>query len=206
MSGIDDTLDRRLETARPVHDATIHDSVAVRTPGLLALLHEDWIANGRSWDRPGFRALAVHRFGAWLLARPRIVRAPLYRVYRTLFRFVRNHYGIELPPTTKVGRRFRIGHQSGIVIHSRAEIGDDCLIRQNVTIGAANEDRAPRAPRLGNGVEVGAGAVIIGGVSIGDGARIGPNAVVMTDVPPGATAFATPARVVVAPALRRRAH
>jgi serine O-acetyltransferase len=174
--------------------------------GLVALLREDWVANGRAWDRPGFRAVAVHRFGVWLLAKPRIVRAPLYRVYRLLFRFMRNHYGIELPLTTRVGRRLSIGHQGGIVIHPRAEIGDDVVLRQNVTIGAASADRTHEAPRLGDRVEVGAGAVVIGRVRIGDGARIGPNAVVMSDVPAGATAFAAPARVIVARGGKEASH
>jgi serine O-acetyltransferase len=155
------------------------------------------VANGRSWDRPGFRAVAAYRFGVWLMARPWLIRAVLYRIYRPLYRFVRNHYGIELPLTTKVGRRFAIGHQGGIVIHPRAEIGDDCLIRQNVTIGGAGRSR--EGPHLANRVEVGVGAVIVGPVHIGDDVRIGPNAVVMTDVPAGATVVALPPRVIPAP-------
>jgi len=167
---------------------------------LFKQIHGDWSVSQRDWTRPGFRAVAVHRFGVWVRnKRPRILRATLFRVYQMMYRYVRNHYGIELPDTTVVGRRLIIGHQGGIVIHPRSEIGDDCLIRQNVTIGAASDDRWWEAPRLGHGVQVGCGAVVIGKISIGDGARIGPNAVVMTNVPPGATAFAPPPRIIQLP-------
>jgi serine O-acetyltransferase len=158
---------------------------------------EDWQANGKDWTRPGFRAMAVHRFGTWRMRiRPRLLRAPLSWLYHRLHRYIRNHYGIELHSTTVIGRRFRIGHQSGIVIHPNAQIGDDCVIRQNVTIGAPNLDRLDEAPVLGNRVEVGAGAVLLGKITIGDGVRIGPNTVVMTNVPAGATVFTNPGRIV----------
>ena len=88
-----------------------------------------------------------------------------------------------------------IGHQSGIVIHTNATIGDDCIIRQNVTIGAVNVERN-QAPTVGCHVELGAGCSILGGITVGDGARIGPHSVVMTDVPPGAMVFVNPPRVV----------
>ncbi|MEP6958273.1 MAG: serine acetyltransferase, partial [Nitrospirota bacterium] len=109
-------------------------------------------------------------------------------LYRFMFRFIRNHYGIELPATTIVGRRFLIGHQHGIVIHPKAEFGDDCTIRQNVTIGQVDNVRKGGA-KFGHRVNIGVGAVIVGGITIGDDVRIGPNAVVMTDVPAGATVF-----------------
>ena len=89
-----------------------------------------------------------------------------------------------------------IGHQGGIVIHWRAEIGDDCVIRQNATLGAATGEKFMHAPVLGNRVEVGCGAAIIGRVRIGDDARIGPNAVVTTNVPAGATVVVPPPRIV----------
>jgi serine O-acetyltransferase len=167
---------------------------------LLKRIREDWRVHQRDWTRPGFRAVAVHRFGVWVKdVRPKILRATLFRFYRMMYRYIRNHYGIELPDTTIVGRRLIIGHQGGIVIHYHAEIGDDCLIRQNVTIGAASDDRYWEAPKLGRGVQVGCGAAILGKVTIGDGARIGPNAVVMTNVPAGATVFAPPSRIIQLP-------
>ncbi|MGH7392657.1 MAG: serine O-acetyltransferase [Candidatus Rokuibacteriota bacterium] len=166
-------------------------------PGLFELIREDWRVNGRAWTRPGFRAVAVHRFGQWAMRRrSRVLRLPLVRFYHALFTWVRNHHGIELYLTTQVGRRFCIGHQGGIVIHPRARIGDDCVIRQNATIGAATPDQSSAAPTLGNRVELGAGAVIIGAITIGDDVRIGPNAVVVTSIPAGATAFAAPAMIM----------
>ena len=162
-------------------------------PGLLTLIREDWEVNGRSWSAAGFHALAVHRFGNWRASRPRWAQPVLKAIYAVLYRFVRNVYGIELHEQTRVGRRVEIAHQSGIVIHPRAVIGDGCLIRHNVTLGAAGARWDP-APILGTGVELGAGVVILGGVTIGDGARIGPNAVVMKNVPPGTIVFTNPAR------------
>jgi len=165
---------------------------------LLPQLREDWIAHGRDWTRPGFRAVAVHRFGNWRMTiRLFVLRAPLSVLYRILFRWVRNRYGIELPYTASLGRRVVFQHQSGIVIHGRSVIGDDCVIRHGVTLGNRYAHAPDDAPRLGNRVNVGAGAKVLGNVTIGDGAAIGANAVVLQDVPSSATAVGIPARVVV---------
>ncbi len=159
-------------------------------------IREDWTVY-RDWTKPGFRALAVHRFGALLKDRKRgVLWWTLSMLYRAMYRYIRNHYGIELPDTTIVGRRFIIGHQSGIVIHYDAEFGDDCIIRQNVTVGRLGDRRVDRAAKFGNRVHIGAGAVIVGGVTIGDDVQIGPNAVVMTDVPAGATVFVAAPRMM----------
>jgi serine acetyltransferase len=167
---------------------------------LRRLIREDWERHDRRWSTPGFQALAVQRFGAWLHRRkPQRTslshQAP-WLVYRVLFVLVRNFYGIELYHTTALGRRIRISHQHGISVHEHAEIGDDCHIHQFVTIGRGARGRNVGVPRIGNGVELAPGAVLIGPISIGDGARIGPNAVVMTDVPAGASVSASPARVL----------
>ncbi len=167
-----------------------------RTPGFWTLVNEDYIVNGRDWTRPGFRAMFMYRFGVWRMGRSKLIRMPLSAMYRWMHRFVRNCYGIEIHYTTKIGRRCRNGHQSGIVIHEHAIIGDDCTIRQGVTIGAAAEYSVADAPVLGNHVDIGAGAMILGKVTIGDNARIGPNAVIMMSVPANATAFAQPARII----------
>jgi N-acetylglucosaminyldiphosphoundecaprenol N-acetyl-beta-D-mannosaminyltransferase len=170
---------------------------AERPPGLLTCLREDFAAHARDWSRPGFQALAVYRFGVWRMGvRPRLLRAPLSVVYRTLFRAVRNFYGIELPYSASVGRRVVFEHQHGIVVHGDAVIGDDCVIRQGVTLGMRDVARAREAPVLGQGVNVGAGAKILGRVRVGDRADIGANAVVLEDVPAGALAVGVPARVV----------
>jgi serine O-acetyltransferase len=172
-------------------------AVAERAGSWWALVREDYAAHGRDWTKPGFRAMAVYRFGVWRMGvRPKLLRAPLSFVYRAMFRHVRNHYGIELPYSATVGRRVVIEHQSGIVIHGNAVIGDDSIVRQGVTIGNKTMDRPLDAPVLGKQVNVGAGAKILGAVRIGDGATIGANAVVLEDVPAGAVAVGIPARIV----------
>lgn len=168
-------------------------------PFLLSRLREDLVANGRHWTSAGFHAIAVYRFGVWARHQKGLAGRIVTLLYRVLNAFVRNLYSVELPHRATIGHRPRFPHPAGVVISQLAEVGDDCMIRQNVTIGSVTGGRKrtpPYAPKLGNGVEVGAGAVIIGGITIGDGARIGPNAVVMTDVPPGGTAFASPAKVM----------
>jgi len=128
----------------------------------------------------------------------KLVRAPVSCLYRVLYRYCRNIYGIELPYTVQLGRRIIIEHQSGIVIHGNTVIGDDCIVRQNVTLGIRWLHELDAAPVLGNRVNVGSGAVIMGRVTIGDGANIGANAVVLDDIPSGATAVGIPARVISA--------
>jgi serine O-acetyltransferase len=162
-----------------------------------AQIHEDWIAHDRQWSRPGFRAVAVHRLGVWRMQiQPRWLRLPFSFLYGQMFQHVRNHYGIELPYSVRLGRRVIVEHQGGIVIHGNAEIGDDCILRQGVTLGIRHLDRVDEAPKLGVRVNVGAGAKILGAVIIGDDANIGANAVVLCDVPAGATAIGIPAKII----------
>ncbi len=125
-----------------------------------------------------------------------MLRAPLSMLYRIAYRRCRNVYGIELPYTVALGRRVVIEHQGGIVIHGASRIGDDCIIRQNCTLGLRTLDRLADAPTLAERVNVGAGAVLLGAINIGAGAQIGANAVVMQDVPAGALAVGVPARIV----------
>lgn len=164
--------------------------------GLWSLVREDWVTHGRDWSRPGFRAMFMYRLGVWRMRRAVFIRPIFSVLYRFLHRYVRNHYGIELHYTATIGRRFFIAHQGAIVVHEYATIGDDCIIRQGVTIGAAGAYHIETAPRLGDRVHVGAGAMILGKVEIGDDAKIGPNAVVMQNVPTGAIATAAPARII----------
>jgi serine O-acetyltransferase len=164
---------------------------------LLARVKEDWVAHGKDWTRPGFRAIAVYRFGVWRMAiRWRLLRAPLSLLYIMLYRKMRNSYGIELPFTAKIGRRVVIEHQHGIVIHGFCEIGDDCVIRQGVTLGNRYLERPFEAPRLAARVNVGAGAKVLGAVALGEGANVGANAVVLRDVPAGKTAVGIPAKIL----------
>jgi serine O-acetyltransferase len=169
--------------------------------GLWQEIREDWLAHGSDWTRPGFRAVAIHRFGNYRMRiKSKIVRAPLSLLYRALYRRARNVWGIELPYEAKIGRRVVFEHQHGIVVHGNVEIGDDCIIRQGVTIGNRTLEGRFDAPKLGKRVNVGAGAKILGAVTIGDDAAIGANAVVLSDVPDGALVVGIPAR------LASRAH
>jgi GT2 family glycosyltransferase/serine acetyltransferase len=167
---------------------------------LLAQIREDYEMHGRDWTKPGFQAVAVHRFGNWhMTVTPKIARAPLSVLYRIMFRFVRNVYGIELPYSAKVGRRVVVEHQGDIVVHGNAEIGDDCILRQGVTIGNRRRDRPFEAPVLGVGVNVGAGAKILGKLHVGDKSNVGANAVVTRDVNANDTVVGIPARSITKP-------
>ncbi len=161
---------------------------------LAALVQEDWRTHRRSIGSAGFHALLVQRLGAWRRHVPLPWRKLLSGVYGVLSTLVRNVYGIDLPDRTSIGRRVFIAHHVGVQVDGHAVIGDDVMIRHNVTIGLGDSRTSLAAPVIGDGVRIGAGAVIVGGVSIGASAIIGPNALVVTDVPPGATVFAPSAR------------
>jgi len=161
------------------------------------LVREDLEAHDGDWTRAGFQAMLVYRFGVWRMSiRTRLIRAPFSVLWRALFAAVRNFYGIELPFTARVGRRVIFEHQHGIVVHGNTEIGDDCIIRQGVTLGIRRLDRLKEAPVLGKGVNVGAGAKILGHVLVGDHAEIGANSVVLENVPPYTLAVGIPAHNV----------
>ncbi|CAN5830517.1 hypothetical protein BH23ACT4_BH23ACT4_04490 [soil metagenome] len=180
---------------------------------LARLIRTEHSFYGKDWTQPGFRAIVIYRFGVWALSSPRqrfgerFVAKVLDRIYLTAHRYVRNHYGIELPRRTRVGQALMLAHQGGIVIHPNAVIGDRCLIHQNVTIGNAGRG-VPRdqGTVIGNDVELGVGAVVLGRVKVGDGARIGANVVVYIDVPPDATLVANSPRILVAPNTRAAAQ
>lgn len=164
---------------------------------LLARLREDFEAHGREWTRPGLHAVAVHRLGRWRRKiRSKALRAPFSATYEALHVFCRNVYGIELPDSVELGRRVVIEHQGGIVVHGDAHIGDDCILRQGVTLGNRRLETPLDAPHLEAGVNVGAGAVVLGRVRVGEGANIGANAVVLDDVPAGATVVPQKVRVI----------
>lgn len=174
-----------------------YSQVSVKDLSLWEQLKEDWIAHGQDWTKPGFRAVAVHRFGVWRMKiNSKLLRSPLSILYKMMYRKVRNSYGIEIPYTVQLGRRVVVEHQSAIVVHGYCTIGDESIIRQGVTLGNRYLERPFDAPKLGKRVNVGAGAKIFGDISIGDGASIGANAVVLCDVPPGATAVGIPAKII----------
>jgi serine O-acetyltransferase len=114
-----------------------HSSRRADRPRLLRLIAEDYETHERKWSKPGFHTMVMYRFGAWRCTLPPIPRKLLRFPYWLMHTWCRNFYGIELHETATIGRRLRIAHQSGIVIHEYAVIGDDCIIRQGVTIGSA---------------------------------------------------------------------
>jgi serine O-acetyltransferase len=140
---------------------------------------------------PGFQSLLFYRVAHWFWARG----------WRLLGRFVshlgRCATGIEIHPGARIGRRLFIDHGMGVVIGETAEIGDDCTLYQDVTLGGTSLERGQkRHPTLGNDVIVSAGAQVLGPFRVGDGARIGAQAVVLKEVPDGATMVGIPARPV----------
>ena len=139
---------------------------------------------------PGFHALLFHRI-AHPLARAGIPLLP--RLISHLARFLT---GIEIHPQASIGARFFIDHGMGVVIGETTIIGDDCHLYQGVTLGGTSTRREKRHPTLEDGVVVGAGAKIIGNVTIGHGSRIGAGGVVVTSVPPNATVVGVPGHIV----------
>lgn len=127
--------------------------------------------------------------------RPRLVRAPLSLLYKTMFKLAEVLCGIKLSYNVKVGRRLRIEHFGGMVLGARS-IGDDVTIRQNTTLGIASPSDLNAKPMIGDRVDIGAGVCILGNISIGADAVIGANAVVISDVPAGGVAVGIPARIV----------
>ena len=141
---------------------------------------------------PGFHAMLFHRLAHWLWG------VGLNWLARLTSHWSRWLTGIEIHPGATIRRRFFIDHGMGVVIGETAEIGDDCTLYHGVTLGGTSWNKGKRHPTLGKGVVVGAGAKILGPITVGDGARIGSNAVVVKDVPPGATAIGIPARIIEA--------
>lgn len=173
--------------------------------GLRALIAEDFRTHESSLLDPGFWAVALHRFGNWRMGiRSRLLRAPLTLIYRFLYQIVRLGFGIELPYPTILGRRVRIWHHGGIFIGARS-IGDDVHLRHNTTMGVVHRGDDDAKPVIGNRVDIGPGAVILGAVVVGDDVVIGANSVVLKDVPAGSTVFGVPARPVHAFSARERA-
>ena len=139
---------------------------------------------------PGVRAIIDHRIAQFFLKRKMKFLA------RTVSQISRNVTGIEIHPGAKIGKRLVIDHGMGIVIGETAEIGDDCLLYQGVTLGGTGKDSGKRHPTLGDNVLVGAGAKILGPLNIGSNSRVAANAVVLSEVPEGSTAVGIPARIV----------
>lgn len=144
----------------------------------------------------GFWALQVYRFGHLRYRfQARLIRIPLGVLHLLLAKLAEMLCGVTIGVSAHIGRRLVIEHSGAIVVHGGARLGDDCIIRQGVTIGNRRLDEPFAAPVIGHRVNIGAGAKILGAVHIGDDAEIGANAVVIGDVPAGALAVGVPARI-----------
>jgi serine O-acetyltransferase len=145
----------------------------------------------------GFWALLVYRFGhARFRIKNRVLRAPWTLVYVIFNKFTEIVCGITIGSRAVIGRRLCIEHHGCIVVHGETVIGDDCVIRHGVTLGNSGESDLLGAPRLGNRVQMGAGAKIIGRITIGDNVIIGANAVVVADVPSNCVVGGVPAKII----------
>jgi len=166
----------------------------------IAVVFERDPAARNTWEvitcYPGFHAMMTHRLAHALWG------AGFKWLARFLSHIGRWLTGIEIHPGATIGRRFFIDHGMGVVIGETAEIGDDCTLYHGVTLGGTSWNKGKRHPTLGAGVVIGAGAKVLGPITVGAQAKIGSNAVVVKDVPPGATAIGIPARVVEADAFK----
>ncbi len=139
---------------------------------------------------PGVHATIYYRIANWLF------RRKLRFLARCISQWAKFWTGVEIHPGATIGRRLVIDHGTGIVIGETAELGDDVLIYQQVTLGGTGKDTGKRHPTLGNNVMVGAGAKVLGPITIADNARIAAGAVVLQPVPANATAVGVPAQIV----------
>lgn len=156
-------------------------------------IKQDLQAHDGHWAAQGFWALLVYRFGRWRYGiRPAVLRKLFSLIYRMLFKCIQIITGIELPCEVTIGRNFVIDHFGGIIISGYARFGDNCRIRNGVVVGLRRTNE-PCAPVIGNNVDIGAGAKILGAITVGNNVLIGANAVVVTDVPDNSTATGVPA-------------
>lgn len=139
--------------------------------------------------------MVVYRFGRWRYRlRPALIRKPFSILYHILYKFIQIVTGIDLPCEVEIGRNFVIDHFGGIIVSGYAKFGDDCRVRNGVVVGLRRIDETG-APMIGNNVDIGAGAKLLGPIRIGDNVFIGANAVVLSDVPSNSIAVGVPAIV-----------
>ena len=180
-------------------------SPAVTRPSpLRQIVREDFETHRRAKLSPGFHALAVYRFGTSIPPGNGWRSRGLRRAHRLAAAFVEAVYGIELPLSADIGRRLSLPHPQGVVFVGGVRIGDDCMVRHNVTLGAASTER-DGVPTVGDRVHFGPGSIVMGSVRVGNDARIGPGAVVISDVPPGSRVLA-PVATIVGPEGRARSR
>lgn len=158
-------------------------------------LREDWRTYERDPARQGLWVMVVYRFGRWRYGiQNRWLRLPFSILYKILKLLSQILTGIDLPCEVTVGRRFKIEHFGDIIISGDTVFGDDVVIRNGVTVGLKRTNERG-APVIGNRVDIGAGAKVLGPIRIGDDVAIGANAVVLQDVPPNSLAIGVPAQI-----------
>lgn len=158
-------------------------------------IRNDFRAHDRDWGAQGFWVMVVYRFGRWRYGiKPAIVRKLLSFIYKVLFKFTQIITGIELPCEVRIGRNFVIDHFGGIIISGYAQFGDNCRIRNGVVVGLRRVEEKC-APIIGDDVDIGAGAKVLGPIHIGNNVVIGANAVVLCDVPDDSIAAGVPAQI-----------
>jgi serine O-acetyltransferase len=147
------------------------------------------------WGAQGFWVMLVYRLGRWRYTiKPTLLRKFFSFIYKFFYKIVQIITGIELPCEAEIGSNFIIDHFGGIVVSGYAKFGNNCRIRNGVVVGLKNVEN-PCAPVIGNDVDIGAGAKILGPIRIGDRVVIGANAVVITDVPDDCIAVGVPATI-----------
>jgi serine O-acetyltransferase len=158
-------------------------------------IRSDFAAHGRDLGSQGFWALLIYRFGRWRYTiRSPLLRKPMSLIYKVLYKLVQIVTGIELPCEVDLGPGFVIDHSGGIVVSGFARFGASCRIRTGVVVGLSRVED-PCAPWIGDNVDIGAGAKVLGRIRIGNNVSIGANAVVICDVPDDAIAVGVPAVV-----------
>lgn len=158
-------------------------------------IRQDLRAHGGKWGAQGFWALTIYRFGRWRYGvRPALLRKPLSLLYKILYKWIQIITGIEFPCEVQIGKNFVIDHFGGVIVSGFAKFGDNCRIRNGVVVGLKRVDD-PCAPEIGNNVDIGAGAKVLGRIRIGDNVVIGANAVVLVDVPDDSVAAGVPATI-----------
>lgn len=138
----------------------------------------------------GLHAVQAYRKSHWFY------KHKMYTIARIISQWSRFCTGIEIHPGATIGKGLFIDHGMGVVIGETAEIGDNCLIYQGVTLGGTGKDKGKRHPTLGNNVMVGAGAKVLGPFKVGDNVKIAANAVVLKELPSDCTAVGVPARII----------
>lgn len=147
------------------------------------------------WAAQGFWVLLIYRFGRWRYTiKPIILRKIFSIIYKIVYKFIQIITGIELPCEVEIGDDFIIDHFGGIVISGYAKFGHRCRIRNGVVVGLKDVNN-PVAPVIGDDVDIGAGAKVLGNIKIGNRVSIGANAVVLCDVPDDCIAVGVPASI-----------